>query len=472
MTLTSEATLDEKLTEALRWAESGEADRAALRLAECVSADPGNLDFVERLLELLAAQRASKTNGQPHEADLPAEVQPAIGRSDWREVLRLAPPQLAARPASSPILSALATAAAEERYDAIAIAYLQHALALAPDDPQLNQRLALLLTRVRRFDEAIARWQHLELLSSDNGEAPRAIAQLVALRSRQRLGLECIADPAAAGQADRTHRRSGQSPTFLQAVSAAAANLAGETSAPGVKRTPIQELEIAIREFPSNVDYYLQLVPLYLARGREYDAEKLLDKGRQATAGDPRVCQLWEDVTMLRMERKLALAQKHADEEDSPAARDELAQALVERDKLETDIFHSRCQRDPHNAAVRVELGKRLRRAGKLRDACQRLEEALRDPAQKSYAALELGECFRQQGQPSEALRYYRLAADSATQPELLDARKRGLYLAGCLAAKLKLRQLAERYLGEVLRLDANYKDAPALMAELRQARD
>ena len=210
-------------------------------------------------------------------------------------------------------------------------------------------------------------------------------------------------------------------------------------------------------------------MPLYLQASREYDAEKLLAKGRQATSNDPRVCQLWEDVTMLRMEKKLALAQKLAQENDTPEAKKELTQILAERDQLETDIFVGRCQREPHNAAVRVQLGMRLRRAGKVREACQRLEEALRDAAERPHAALELGECHRQQGNFKEALRFFRMAADSALQPEHLAAKKLALYHAGGLAAELRMRRLAERYLGELQRLDANYKDAPAMLAEARR---
>jgi tetratricopeptide (TPR) repeat protein len=80
-----------------------------------------------------------------------------------------------------------------------------------------------------------------------------------------------------------------------------------------------------------------------------------------------------------------------------------------------------------------------------------------------------LGECHRQQGNFKEALRYFRMAADSALQPEHLAAKKLALYHAGGLAAKLRMRRLAERYLGELQRLDANYKDAPAMLAEARR---
>lgn len=340
-------------------------------------------------------------------------------------------------------------------------------------DPELHRQLGRAAATARRFEEALDHWRRVEELDAADAEAPGCIARLITALSRERSNL---ATPErdqwliAAGS-NGSHAAAGPiaaiDRTSLDALRAASV----ATSSPGssLKRTPIQELEVAIREFPSNADYYVQIVPLYLQANREYDAEKLLSKGRQATSNDPRVCQLWEDVTMLRMEKKLALAQKHAQELDTEEAHRELKQIVAERDQLETDIFHSRCQREPENAAVRVELAKRLRRAGKVREACQKLEEALRDADQRCHAALELGECHRQLGDPEEALRYFRMAADSAHQPDHLASRKQALYHAGGLAAKLRMRKLAQRYLAELLRLDAHYKDAPAMLAEARR---
>jgi tetratricopeptide (TPR) repeat protein len=340
-------------------------------------------------------------------------------------------------------------------------------------EPNLHRQQGRAAADERRFEEALEHWRRVEDLDDADAEAAARIASLLTELSRQRSGLatperdQWLIANSPNGSRSTSGAAAPAAKTSLDRLLAASAS-AGSGSA-SFKRTPIQELEVAIREFPSNADYYVQIVPLYLQANREYDAEKLLAKGRQATSNDPRVCQLWEDVTMLRMEKKLALAQKHAQELGTEEAHRELKQIVAERDQLETDIFHSRCQREPENAAVRVELAKRLRRAGKVREACQKLEEALRDADQRCHAALELGECHRQQGDPLEALRYFRMAADSAHQPQHLGSRKQALYHAGGLAAKLRLRKLAERYLAELLRLDANYKDAPAMLAEARR---
>lgn len=226
-----------------------------------------------------------------------------------------------------------------------------------------------------------------------------------------------------------------------------------------MKLTPIQELEAALRDRPANADLYLAIVPLYVDKGRDYEAERLLIKGAVAT-GDSRVRFLREDLTMARLGRSVAVAQQHAEANRTPEAQAVLKQATDERDRLELEIFAERCDREPDNAALRYQWGLRLKRAGKLEQARQRFEEALPDPAQQPAAAFELGECQRQLSDVPAALKYYRLAADSATTAEQAETKKQALWQAVGLATRIKLTKLAQRYLSELARIDPRYHDA------------
>jgi tetratricopeptide (TPR) repeat protein len=226
-----------------------------------------------------------------------------------------------------------------------------------------------------------------------------------------------------------------------------------------MKLTPIQELEAALRDRPSEADLYLRIVPLYLEKGRDYEAERLLLKGA-VTTEDSRVRFLREDLTMARLARSVAVAQQHADANGTPEAKAVLKQATEERDRLELEIFADRCDREPGDARMRYEWGLRLKRAGKLEQARQRFEEALSDPAQQPVAALELGEVQRQHANVPEALRYYRLAADTALTPAQQETKKLALWQAVGLATRIKLTKLAQRYLSELARIDPRYGDA------------
>jgi tetratricopeptide (TPR) repeat protein len=236
---------------------------------------------------------------------------------------------------------------------------------------------------------------------------------------------------------------------------------------PGLSLTPIQQLEAAIRERPSIPELYLRLAQVYLDKERDYDAERLLAKGREATDRDARVQQMWEDVTMLRHQRRVEIAQREVQAADPPSldnARATLVQATKERDRIEMEIFLARCKREPDSARSHYELGLRLKRAEKLRDAGQHFEKALADNRQRSSAALELGHCLEKLGEFPQALRNYRLAAEAATSPDQTEEKKESLYRAGKLALRIKLARLAQRYLAQLLRIDPSHRDAAVLM--------
>jgi len=208
---------------------------------------------------------------------------------------------------------------------------------------------------------------------------------------------------------------------------------------------PIQQLEATVRERPSIPEPYVRLAELYLEKDREYDAEKLLAKGRDATESDPRVTQMWEEVAMMRFVRRIEAAERELKAADNPQTREALAQVTRERDRGEIEIFRGRIKRQPERAEHHYELARRLMQAGKLPEAIEQFKQALDDADFQTPAALELGDCHAQLGDLVQALRYFRQAAQAATPAQTAEKR-RARQRAGKLAAQIKLNRLAERY--------------------------
>lgn len=309
------------------------------------------------------------------------------------------------------------------------------------------------------LDEALVHWRQLQAENPADGEASRMVARLTIERSRRRAGL---------GTAERTHPQAG---TAILAIPGHSFSRLSGSDAPGEpswsQLTQIQQLEAGLREQPSRVEWYLELVPLYLEKGRDYEAERLLARGLEATGGDGRVRQAAEDVTMLRLANKLTAAERELELEDTPAAREAVEQATKERDRVEVEIFRARIRREPENLSLRYELGRRLRRAGSLAAARERLEEALHDDGVRSAAAFELGECLQQEGRSAEALRHYRMAADSPAEPDQFDFRTDALLEASKLASQLRFHKLARRYLRWLLKIDPAHRGGAALLEKL-----
>jgi tetratricopeptide (TPR) repeat protein len=327
------------------------------------------------------------------------------------------------------------------------------------------RRQAVAQEAAGNLEAAVAAWGKVQERAPGDPEATRRLVELVIARSRQRQGLLNATD---------THRFAPQdAPRFdaqgLPAIKYQDERLLNEVLALAMsnKRTPIQQLELAVRDYPANPDLYLKLASLYMEKDRDYDAERILAKGKEST-DDPRVAEYWEEVAMVRHDRKVELAAKHHASDPSKETEQALADARKMRDRFQTDVFLNRCQREPENAALRYQLGLRHKQAGKMRDAYECFVQALPDPRQHALAAFEMAECLVQGGKLVEALQYYREAANSATWSQA-ECKKQALFSSATLAAKMRLFPLALRYLKALADVDPLYPEAQDLRDEIER---
>jgi len=216
-----------------------------------------------------------------------------------------------------------------------------------------------------------------------------------------------------------------------------------------VPLTPIQELENAIRDAPAIPELYLQLAELYLAAGRDYYAERILTKGQAAT-DDPRVRTLREEVTLRRLEARVAEAEQRVAAQNTPEGQAELSTAVAERDRTALEIYQQRVAREPGDLAARYALGRSLKRAGRAREAQPHLTAALDDRQHGAAAALELGQTWREFGDLAQALRHFRLAARRAALVHHPAIQQAALRQAAELCLQIKLKKLAQRYLAKL----------------------
>lgn len=464
MTQTQEL-LVEQFQEGRYLSHIDEYDAANVILLGCVVAQPDDVDFVDGFLVNLA-RRAPRTSCEiSHE--LPAPIADAVRAHDWRRVLREGPPLLVECPWNLPLLQALASAVASLGAGDAELRYLAMAAEGAPGDVELQRRIGRARGKQRQYDEALAAWRQVESLAPEDPDAARMIAMLVTARSRQRNGLpsdrpELLGEEF--GRAPRAARRS--KPRSLLRIDEGRRPREVPQPPSELKRTPIQQLEAAVREFPSDVVLYLQLAPMYLEKGRDYDAERLLAKGLTETDNEPRIRELWEDVTMLRLGKKIQQAQLRVEIDSSDESRADLADLCLKRDRLEIDVFTSRAKRDPDDTALALELGRRLRQAGRIRESMPYFERAVKDEQFRSAAAYELAECWLGLRDLSAATRYCRQAIDAATRPTDVDIKKRALLRAAELAARMQLPSLARSYLNPLLQLDPDHKEAARLLSQ------
>jgi tetratricopeptide (TPR) repeat protein len=429
--------IDQRFHEGLCLAAGGDYERSGAAFLDCVVDDPGSGAYVQEFLANLTRRSAAAATGKNVPATSDA-VQRAAAKADWAQVLERGLRVLMEDARNLQALLALADAAGAQGYSESEACYVKAAVEAAGEDAAIQRWGAAALTRLGKYGDALACWRRVEALDPSDEEAPEAIAGLVIAKCRQRAGLD---DGDAQARPQEAKNRGGLAarwPVY------SFAGLLPTTEGSGRALTLIQQLEATIRERPSIPEPYLRLAELYLEKDREYDAERLLTKGREATENDARVTQMWEEVAMLRFARRIEAAERELKAADNPQTREALAQVIRERDRGEIEIFRNRIKREPDRAQHYFELGRRLLRAGKLTEAAEQFKKALDDAQLETAAALELGDCHAKLGDLVQALRFYRRAAQtpSSAASEKSQARQR----ATKLVTQLKLTRLAERY--------------------------
>ncbi|MBM4004263.1 MAG: hypothetical protein FJ295_13405 [Planctomycetes bacterium] len=449
---------DDKLREGINLANRGERLAATQILLECLQSDPGDPEFAGAFLDHLAIDGSSlleKSSGDQ------TALFTALAECNYRYLLRWGPRFLVNHPQDVPILRGLAAACAEQGDVEAEIVYLDTAFRHPPVNPTLIRQRADTLERLHRYDEALQARLAVEEANPEDAESAERIVRLCILRGRQQFGMledQESVDRAAVERRQRRPARGGIRPRIVArppVVDPVAIGPAKSVPGTHVQLTPVQRLQALAREFPANVDYQLQLAMLYLEKGRDYDAEQHLAKARNDTDADPRIVALQEDVTMLRLSRKIEIAREQLASEnpgsgtptpegESPAVG-ELKELLERRERFELQVFQQRAERSPHDLRLRLEWACRLRRAGHRREAVQRLEELLSDPALRPSSALEIAECSVDSDDARRAFRYFRMAINAAVLPEHWPVKKQALRRLAELATRFRMRELALR---------------------------
>lgn len=328
-------------------------------------------------------------------------------------------------------------------------------------DAQARQ-LARQFQASQSSQHALAAWKAVDSKSPGDREAAVGIADAVIHECRVREGL--VEPPAALLEAASplpeasTPSKAGTRFDIDRAVEALSQNIVGIT------RTPIQQLETAVREFPSHPEIYLELAPLYLSRGRLFDADRLLSKGVTATGQDVRVRQMWEDVTLLRLQEEIRLARVEVEKHDEATTRSLLETAEREYDRVKLDVLQNRAKREPENGDILHQLGMHLKSAGRWREAIKAFHQAIADARFTPQAAFEAGDTYEHEGDWAAALRLYRLAAQPSLVAHRPDVRRQALERAARLATQLHLPALAKYYQEKLQSFGGSRESASAAM--------
>ena len=178
-----------------------------------------------------------------------------------------------------------------------------------------------------------------------------------------------------------------------------------------------------------------------------------------------------EEVRLRRARRQAALAEQHYAEDASEESKAEVAKYRRQANQIELEVYAARSERDPGNLRLKYELGCRLKKAGKPKEAINSLQAARGDSKRLPQVLVELGECFQKIEQYKLALSHYEQAVDACDDAHA-EVRKLALYRAGVLATGLRELDVAERRLTELAGVDYGYRDVADRLDKIAQLRN
>jgi tetratricopeptide (TPR) repeat protein len=270
-------------------------DYAHAMFAECVLHDPGNLQFVEGMIQNLRARSPNRKRGLFAFRRSGSRIKKLRAQKDWSQVFRVGLDLLNTDPWDTTTLRSMADACAGLHHNEVELVYLKQALDAEPKNLDVNRHCARSLGRMGQFDQAIACWHRVEKLAGKDDEAGRMISMLAE---------EKLKYPGGRPPVSSTKKTAAE-PVECQTAEA-------DSPAKDVVLRPQQKLEQAIAQDPKNVTNYLELAALLLGSNQYNAAETLLTRAVSACGDQQSLVDMLGRVRYLRAEEQRMLEEERA----------------------------------------------------------------------------------------------------------------------------------------------------------------
>lgn len=462
LTTATRQRLQKVFEHAQRCVDKKDHDYANKLFAQCVVEDPSNLIYLQSFLGNLESKfgdkkKGSRLSGMKVKSHRSALAK-AAGKGDWTTAIQAGCDALALSPWEPATLLALAQAYDELGILECQLYLLRWGLSADSKDVSINRQAAYTLERMGQFEQAIACWSRVAQAIPNDEQATKAISRL---------------------SVEKTIHDGGYDPSLLQGdpadggskISVASYSRHAE-SGEDDGLSPEQRLRAALEADPSDAESCLQLADILIHDARADEAEQLLQRGRSAAGvGDLRFNERIESIQIRKAHEQVQISQQRHDQQPSEETAAQLAQFRKQANQVELEIYAAKSDRDPGNTRLKFELGLRLKRAGKIKEAITTLQAANDDTKRRAQVLLELGECFQKIEQYKLALSHYEQAIETGENKES-DIYRLALYRAGVLSTGLREMDRAERHLTELAGLDYGYRDVADRLDKLAELRN
>jgi len=411
----------------------GNYDYAIELFGSCVAGDPASAIYLQKFMEALYKKFSKKKKGglaSLLSAGSRGSLKRLVASGKTREALKTGLDVLKKDPFDVACILSLADACGEAHCLETQGLFLRRALDVAPKDISVNKHCANYKERLGEYDQAISCWQRLAGTKSVREEADREIARLSVEKTRQKLESR------------------------------------GVSSKESSDVSPLEELRQKLAASPTDYETAFELSDLLEREASIEEAETVLLDVLAASGNDLKVREHLEDRQIRWAKQRVMVAEKQLQNTDSEDNKETVARLKTALLKQEIDVFAARVERYPDNVSWKYELAMRLKTAGSPAEAIKFFQQVQMDSRRRGAVALELGECFQKIKQYPLAMRNYQTAVESLGDREV-ESRKRALYRAGVLAAAMKDKDAALKFLSNLAELDFGYRDVAERLQKL-----
>jgi len=350
------------------------------------------------------------------------------------------------------------------------------ALRRDPRNAALNDRLGRALLELGHRDGALAAYKVATEYDSKNIEALKTLGRLLYERKELDEALKCFEKALKINPRDQEANKMRKNLAaegaikkggYAEATSArdlakSARQLKESEQTRKIVRTTedlqaaIAEEEAALEENPEDVKLLLRL-GTHLVQARKLD--EAVDTFLRVTRIDPENVEALErlgDTRIRRLELRIQEAEKdvRAGEEGAPERAARLRRDLT---LLQIEEFERRVELHPTDLGLRFRLGQALIKDGRLDEAIEQFQQAVKDPKHRVQALHQLGRAFGRKGIMDLAMKQLQ-EAESALSG-MTPQRKEILYDLAQICEKAGATEEALKTYKRIYEADISFKD-------------
>ncbi|MDR1959096.1 MAG: tetratricopeptide repeat protein [Planctomycetaceae bacterium] len=435
----------------------GDFDYATEMFSQCVTADPGNIMYLQAFILNLHRKYNDNKKGSSmmfiKGAGIKRAVNSALGKGKWTDVIKNGVEMLKLNPWDTATLMAMGKACLELGHNIVGLAYYKHAVEANPNDVETNRTSAKALAEIDEFDHAISCWNRVLKVKPNDEEARKTIGDLMVEKTIRKGKYDSsLEDKSVKGRTEKLESK-----------------IQYEEQ---VKLSPEEEFEKKLRKEPENEEIYLDYYDYYFQANQIKKAEdvlirllKVVDTPRnQMKLLECQRHRLLDDVTKIKNDYEAT---------DKPEIKEKLKPLFFKRkeelEKKTEELYHKRVAETPGNAGYRYDLGQMYLQQKKFKEAITQFQAAKSDISLLGDCLLALGQCFQQIKQYKLAMTHYAQAAETIQDDG--ETKKKTLLLAAKLAFGLKDYEQADFYASKLAGIDFSYKDVGELLDKIANVR-